>query len=226
MRKVLSPTVILCKLSDTDIDSTALSFLPRERQGRIANSLRRQKAVQMYVSSMLCDCVLRQYGSSLSAVKQGAHGKPYVEGELYFNLSHSGEYVVMAVGDRPVGIDVEKKKDLSPAVAKSFLNPEELDYVSARPELPLTSLWCRKEAFLKCLGYGWDKANANRTSVLEERILFEQECYSFGEYEIDENYFLTVCEKREAHSEFSIEEVSKSELERCFCESYRNDPRK
>lgn len=224
--KQLSPTVYFCKLTDLEIDKTALSFLPRERQGRISGSLRRQKDAQMYVSSMLCDCVLRQYGRSLSDVKRGAHGKPYVEGEPYFNLSHSGEYVVMAVGDRPVGIDVEKKKDLSPAVAKAFLNPEELDYVTTGSELSVLNLWCRKEAFLKCLGYGWDKANANRTSVLEQRILFEQEAYSFGEYEIDENYFLTVCEKTDTLREFSIEEVSKSELERCFCEYHRTDPRK
>lgn len=222
----ISPTVYYCKLSDTDIDSLALSYLPRERQGRIANCVRKQNGAQMYVSSMLCDCVLRQYGSSLSHVKQGEHGKPYVEGELYFNLSHSGEYVVMAVGDRPLGIDVEKKKYLSPTVAKAFLNPRELEYVTARPELPLTSLWCRKEAFLKCLGYGWVKETANRTSVLEESFLFEQEHYSFREYEIDENYFLTVCETGQVRGEFSIEEVSKSELERRFCEYCRNDPRK
>ncbi len=180
----------------------------------------------MYVSSLLCDYVLRQYGASLFQVKHGPHGKPYVDGELYFNLSHSGEYVVMAVGDKELGVDVQKKRSLSQAAAGFFLNPEEQACVKAKPELPLINLWCRKEAFLKCIGFGWDNIHANRTSVMEQTLLFEKETYCLREHEINEEYILTVCEKGNAHSEFSIEEVSKGELERCFCEYYRTDPRK
>ena len=43
------------------------------------------------------------------------YGKPYVEGGLYFNVSHCANYVVLAISEQEVGIDIEgiKEKDMS-----------------------------------------------------------------------------------------------------------------
>src|SRR5688572_21163198 len=36
------------------------------------------------------------------------HDKPHVKGDLFFNISHSGSYVVCAVGEKQMlGIDIE-----------------------------------------------------------------------------------------------------------------------
>ena len=43
----------------------------------------------------------------------GEYGKPYLAAHpgIEFNISHSGLYVVVAVSDVPVGIDVEEVQD-------------------------------------------------------------------------------------------------------------------
>ena len=41
-------------------------------------------------------------------------GKPYLKGreDLHFNISHSGNFVLCALGECPLGVDIERHKDL------------------------------------------------------------------------------------------------------------------
>lgn len=50
------------------------------------------------------------------------NGKPVVRQlpSFHFNLSHSGDWVVCAVDDAPVGIDIEEIKPIDLAIAKRF----------------------------------------------------------------------------------------------------------
>ncbi len=51
------------------------------------------------------------------------YGKPYLNGypNYYFNISHSGEFVVCAISNNPVGIDIEQIKQIEyEEIAKSF----------------------------------------------------------------------------------------------------------
>ena len=49
-------------------------------------------------------------------IKYGVHGKPYLENvPFYFNISHSGEYVICAYDDKPVGADIQLMKNKIPS---------------------------------------------------------------------------------------------------------------
>lgn len=43
-------------------------------------------------------------------IAYNSQGKPYFlsNREIFFNISHSSNYVACVIGDRPVGIDIEK----------------------------------------------------------------------------------------------------------------------
>lgn len=94
-------------------------------------------------------------------IRRGAHGKPYLEGvavPLYFNISHSGDYIVLALSDREVGIDVERQAVARMAVARRFFHPDELRMLEALPPEARDEwffrLWVAKESFLKYTGTG------------------------------------------------------------------------
>jgi 4'-phosphopantetheinyl transferase len=87
-------------------------------------------------------------------------GRPEVEGGgAFFNISHAGDRVVLAVSTRsPVGIDVEAIVEPHPAeIAELVFDPNELDAYSAAPPPRahfFYKLWTRKEAAIKALGHG------------------------------------------------------------------------
>lgn len=58
---------------------------------------------------------------------KGEHGKPYITGHpIHYNISHSGQYVVLVVADSEVGVDVQEKKGRRlTAMAKRFFSEEE-----------------------------------------------------------------------------------------------------
>lgn len=78
----------------------------------------------------------------------------------HFNVSHSGDWILLAFGRVPVGVDVEyvdprfATADLLPV---SF-SPEERAYVAAQVDVhrAFYHLWTRKEALAKATGRGID----------------------------------------------------------------------
>lgn len=86
-------------------------------------------------------------------------GKPYLSTEgIYFNLSHTRNYVLCAISTKTeVGVDVEKI-DIPPyEIMPRFYHKNEIDYVSSEQENKSThfyKVWTKKEAYLKMLGTG------------------------------------------------------------------------
>jgi 4'-phosphopantetheinyl transferase len=99
------------------------------------------------------------------AWQTSATGKPHLEslaGEpLHFNLSHSGNWALIAVARLPVGIDVERLRDLAdlPAMTRRWCTSQEslrmADAATRNDSLQaFFSCWTAKEAALKAIGCG------------------------------------------------------------------------
>ncbi len=87
----------------------------------------------------------------------GKHGKPLLpKGEAYFNISHSGNYIVCCVDDSPCGIDIEIIKDRNLNAAKRFCTDNEMQYInrSVDKNVALLEIWTKKEAYFKSFGCG------------------------------------------------------------------------
>ncbi len=86
-----------------------------------------------------------------------AYGKPYFENELYFNLSHSGNYVVLATSQATIGIDVEIIKKYNMDVAKKCFTPNELTWLEKNNlSHAFFKIWTAKESYMKAMGLGFN----------------------------------------------------------------------
>lgn len=109
--------------------------------------------------------VARYTGEPPSAIEIGIaeHGKPYLTAhpELRLNLSHSGEYALLAITDgRDVGVDIERMRGQRPTrdIAERFFAPAEVQALLAEPVERQTAaffaIWSRKESYIKARGEG------------------------------------------------------------------------
>lgn len=118
-------------------------------------------------------------------------GKPFAIGlDVEFNISHSGNMVVCAVDDKPIGIDIEQIRPIDLSIAKRICTENELSYlfghVPAEKEFVNTSdykiltrffeIWTAKEAYGKCIGNGISCLAIESSSIPKNHCIFEGYC--------------------------------------------------
>ena len=100
--------------------------------------------------------------------KETETGKPYcTNADVYFSISHSGDYVAVAVSAScEVGVDIEKLRHVKAAVMRMFCNERDCEFIRGSSdvnELLLTEpdvlerffrVWTFKEAAVKLTGEG------------------------------------------------------------------------
>ena len=98
----------------------------------------------------LLDFVLREYYNIRGyTLCRGENGKPYIEGNpVFFNLSHSGGLVVLAVSCTPVGVDTEPPRVVRRGVVKRFAG------VDCEDPAERLFAWMRYESYIKMTGEG------------------------------------------------------------------------
>ena len=129
------------------------------------------------------------------------NGKPYIDG-IFFNISHSNEYVAVAISDKEVGCDIEKITDINSDIAKRYFSPKEYEKIIAceseeEKKILFFRLWTLKESFLKAIGLGLNQPLNSFTINFEKEITVTQNItekdYSFYEYNGIKDYSLSIC---------------------------------
>lgn len=133
-----------------------LAELPPERQSRVLALRREEDRQRCAGAGQLLQWALARRGvpPAKQQLTANPYGRPELEGreDLWFSLSHSGPWIVCAVAEQPVGVDVELPRDGYAAIARRFFSPEET--AQLRDETDFLRVWTAKEAFLKALGRG------------------------------------------------------------------------
>ncbi len=94
---------------------------------------------------------------------KNAHGKPLLTfGEKYFNLSHGGNYVALALAENEVGVDIEQVRPYHEATARRVFDEttyHKLQMLSGEArDRKFTELWTKLEAKLKFRGTGFGES--------------------------------------------------------------------
>ena len=81
-------------------------------------------------------------------IRKTDRGMPYIEGipDLYISRSYCSGYAVYALGQIPVGIDIEEVRPYNRFLAVQFYSPSELQNLTSEK---WTRLWTVKEAYAK-----------------------------------------------------------------------------
>jgi len=104
---------------------------------------------------------LTEYGGyspdCLNSLSYNDFGRPFIDSDIDFNISHSGDYVVCAVADREkVGIDIEKIRPIVLSDFKNYMTYREWEDIAAsdRQYDRFYEHWTMKESVIKAEGRG------------------------------------------------------------------------
>jgi 4'-phosphopantetheinyl transferase len=93
-------------------------------------------------------------------IDYSSKGKPFLKTrpDIQFSISHTSDYVAVALSDNEIGIDIEHLRLGKHHIARRFFTDEENNYLSRLPlsdfDVAFTKLWTLKEAYAKCTGTG------------------------------------------------------------------------
>lgn len=193
-------------LNCKDCEPFLLSLQNRISAPRIkkAKKMRKRESALHCIGAEICLSVALGLPLPIN-LKTAPNGKPFIENTPQFNLSHSGDYVVCAVDENPIGVDIEKISRMKEAVFARIASPLEKQKAAAIQDGELLeyycSVWTKKESLLKLTGEGIRKELSTVCTESEGRYHTEK----IG------GYILSVClaEKKRVQAHFITEEILK-----------------
>jgi len=131
--------VILLYCDARDMDETKAIFPARSKQPGSA-----------FAVSLLYVAVQRIGMSTLPQIERDNKGKPFFPDfpEVHFSLSHSKGHILCALGNLPVGCDIERRRQLVKNTEKKLMSQSEMRNFN------FFELWTLRESFYKLTGRG------------------------------------------------------------------------
>ncbi|MDY4362316.1 4'-phosphopantetheinyl transferase superfamily protein [Lactococcus lactis subsp. lactis] len=152
--------------------------------------------------------------------EENSYGKPKVKGLNWdYNVSHSGNYVILAISNEKIGIDIQKKFEIDLGVLK-FFHKSEQKMVQEDPSLFFT-FWTLKESYLKYLGVGLSK-ELDSFSIIDPPNFkcSENPLIVFENLNVDNDYSSFVCYEKKEESKVELIEVQEDDLISTIDERY------
>ena len=186
-----------------------LKLLSPYRQQKIALLKHAKDRNRSLGAGIALDHALETYGLKEKSVEYefGEWGKPSLKYQpnIYFSLSHSGDYAICSIGDKAIGNDIELIKHGRLRVADRFFAKEELDWMYAESdEEEITQrmfrIWTMKESFLKATGKGISLPLGDFAVIVDEdkdkirvKHSYNAKFYHMKEYADIDGYRVAVC---------------------------------
>ncbi len=170
--------------------------------------------------SLLGEMLVRKIAGKLLSVSpdqlefsKTEKGKPFIAGNngVYFNVSHSGDWVAVAFGPGEVGIDIERIRQVNYRIAERYFSSEENTELNRLNEIDklhyFFELWTLKESYLKLIGKGLTKSLGSFTiyasdsgySIKDKSVRTNP--VFFRQYSVEGGYKLAVCSRQNNFSE-------------------------
>ena len=185
-------------IADTDLGLKKKRFLlenvslgQKEKALRFANEI---DQIRSLLSSHLKNLLSRE------ELQKNEYGKPYFDNGPFFNISHSGKYVLMAVSTSEIGVDIEEMKNKDMSALVRIFNEAEAKMIKEHSDFYY--LWCAKESLIKCMGLSVSKVREIPGLPLNGLKTFKGKDYQCKSFIYDKHI---VSITREGNDEFEIE---------------------
>lgn len=192
-----------------------LSFISKEKRLKIQSFRNKDDFQRGLIGELLIRFVLCTSGKFTNEelmFGKNYYGKPFLNypSNIYFNISHSGDWVVCATDSLPLGIDIEQINSIDVNISKRFFSENEFSRIILSDKCCQLSLfydlWTLKESYIKAVGKGLSiSLDSFIIDTINDNIVVRTnkglENYYFKQYNIDSGYKLSVCAQTNSFSQ-------------------------
>ena len=188
-------------LDDPQQNKELLESVGVKRREKILRYYRPKDRKRSFGAGIIIEQILKENGLSEDHLKYSENGKPVAD-NLFFNVSHAGDYVVGVSSDCDVGCDIEKIIDAPIEIAEHYFNQSEIEYIKSESDKnkAFFTLWTLKESYMKMTGMGMSLPLDSFEIIKTEKGFIlgrSQEKHGFFKtIEFDEHIF-SVCSEKE-----------------------------
>lgn len=194
---------------ETGLFEYLLQFVDKEKRTKIKRFVKWEDAHRgLFAELLIRQIITEKTGLANEAISfsKNRYGKPFLNNMtgFHFNLSHSGLWIVCAVDNMPIGIDIQKIKPVDFGISERYFSKEEHNDLMSKSDSDklayFFTLWALKESYIKAKGKGlsiplksfYVKAESLEKIIFKFEDRDEKNSY-FIQYDLDRNYKMAVC---------------------------------
>ena len=140
--------IVKLLILDIDLANSHYRFLLKNLSNEQKEKAYRFKNEKDQMRSLLSSYLINQLSNE--ELKKNEMGKPFYPSGPFFNISHSGKYVIMAIANQEVGVDIEENIEKNMDMLLKIFNEAEAKMIKEHADFYY--LWCAKESLIKCMG--------------------------------------------------------------------------
>jgi 4'-phosphopantetheinyl transferase len=187
-----------------------IKFISSDRVKRVSNFRNREDSYRSVLGELLARYVICYKSGCLNKdikIKFSIGKKPQLlyPDDLFFNISHSGDWVICGISESPIGVDIEhiKNNKCYLNVIERFFSAEEKNYIlNNEKEINTVAkfyrLWTLKESYVKADGRGFALPlksfsiipDVKKISVVTDNALRKCE---FRSFQLEDEYAGAIC---------------------------------
>lgn len=174
------------------------------KRNRIENYLKEDKKVSSITGEIILDELLKDnYKVDYEELNfiENESGKPYIKNKpIFYNISHSYQYVITAVSDYEIGVDIEKIRPTSIKTINQFATDKEKEYIVSRKEdiyKRLFEIYTLNEAYFKMKGTNLNNIKSIEFNITNYNdISCNDNSVSIKLIDDLDGYVIAICEKK------------------------------
>lgn len=176
--------------------------IPKQKRMQIDKYKNYEAKTRTLVAEILLNNLLASQNISYQNTKyfNNKYGKPYLKNsELFFNVSHSFDYVITTISNKEIGIDIEKVRKTSLKVINQFATSKEKKYILSSDENieeRIFKIYTLKEAYFKMLGTNLNHILEIEFFIKNDKVYCSDKNVKVGFINDVKGYIIAYCEKK------------------------------
>lgn len=163
-------------VSDVEKSMGKIYELPLSVRSHILSYKNNDMMMESYTAYLLLDEALKENG--IDTYNISFDGKPYLDINLHFNISHDSGRAVVVISNEEIGVDIMKIRPFNNKTYEYIKNENE----KVTDDYSYTKLWTMKEAYIKYMG----------GSISSKMNLIDTTKYNYDIFDKD-NFIIAVC---------------------------------